>query len=80
MTNATTTTTAAVLCNGRLVGYARTTLPSGPCCWGYELLDGGRALVQCGTGRISRAKAWLEEVAIGEVPEVYVNIGGGGAM
>ena len=73
-------TTAAVLQNGRLVGYAHTTLPSGPCCWGYELLDGGRTLVQCGSGRISRAKAWLKEVAIGDLPEVYVNIGGGGAM
>ena len=34
-------TTAAVLQNGRLVGYAHTVLPSGLCCWGYELLDGG---------------------------------------
>ena len=80
MTNANATTTAAVLQNGRLVGYTRTTLPSGPCYWGYELLDGGRTLVQCGTGRVSRATAGLEAVALGDVPEVYVNHGGGGAM
>lgn len=77
MTNA---TTAAVLHNGRLVGYAHTALPSGPCCWGRELTNEGHTLVQCGSGRISRAKAWLKEVAIGDLPEVYVNIGGGGAM
>ena len=67
-------TIAAVLQNGRLVGYAHTALPSGPCCWGRELTNEGRTLVQCGTGRISRAKAWLKEVALGDIPEVYVNI------